>query len=413
MATENLMAGLFGTPEAYQQQQQALAQNQAASFAQLDPYERTNAMAYMSGRGIGNLVGGVLGVQDPELQLRTARNALAKQFDTTTSKGLAGLASALRANNDIVAATQVAQAALTAKQKEDEIAAKSREHLSTEQKNAIGLADAEFERGTPEWNKKFSQELTRLTAKEFAPKINKVGVAESTREPVYFDEKTNEQFIMKPDATGKLVRTPYSGGIDQTTSKTNLNVSQKQEEEFSKRRGFKQADALDEATSLARGASLALGSISAMKDQNATGKLFTGPLANSYVGATNLLASVGLLSKDQTAKLTSSQIYDKSAKDLVMQDLGGKLGAQISDADRKFVEERIPQLTTSEKARTELLNKLEEIQRGKIDYYKKMNTHANKYGNLNDFDFSDKYSGNLSAPSSTPSAGGWSIKPKP
>jgi hypothetical protein len=84
-----------------------------------------------------------------------------------------------------------------------------------------------------------------------------------------------------------------------------------------------------------------------------------------------------------------------------MQDLGGKLGAQISDADRKFVEDRIPQLTTSEKARTELLNKLEEIQRGKIDYYKKMNAHANKYGNLNDFDFSEKYSGVLMNPSKT------------
>jgi hypothetical protein len=180
-----------------------------------------------------------------------------------------------------------------------------------------------------------------------------------------------------------------------------LNISQKQEEEFSKRRGFKQADALDEATALARGGSLALGSITAMKEQNATGQLFTGPLANSLVGTTNLLASVGLLSKDQAAKLTSSQIYDKSAKDLVMQDLGGKLGAQISDADRKFVEDRIPQLTTSEKARTELLNKLEEIQRGKIDYYKKMNAHANKYGNLNDFDFSEKYSGVLMNPSKT------------
>jgi hypothetical protein len=43
---------------------------------------------------------------------------------------------------------------------------------------------------------------------------------------------------------------------------------------------------------------------------------------------------------------------------------------------------------------------MEEIQRGKIDYYKKMNTHANKFGNLNDFDFSDKYSGNLGGSSS-------------
>jgi len=39
-----------------------------------------------------------------------------------------------------------------------------------------------------------------------------------------------------------------------------------------------------------------------------------------------------------------------------------------------------------------LLNKLDEIQRNKINYYRKMNSHANKYENLNDFDFSEQYS---------------------
>jgi hypothetical protein len=141
-----------------------------------------------------------------------------------------------------------------------------------------------------------------------------------------------------------------------------------------------------------------------MKQLDAQGQLFTGPLASGYVNATNLLASVGLLSPAQTNRLTSSEVYDKQAKDLVMQDLGGKLGAQISDADRKFVEARIPQITTSAKARTELLNKLEEIQKGKVNYFNKMNEHANKFGNLNTFDFSQPY-----AP---PKTGGWSIKPK-
>jgi len=114
-------------------------------------------------------------------------------------------------------------------------------------------------------------------------------------------------------------------------------------------------------------------------------------LANAYVGATSLLASIGLLSKAQTANLTSSEIYDKNAKDLVMIDLDGKLGSQVSDADRKYVEARIPQLTTSQQARTELINKIAEIQQGKIKFYKDMNAYANKYDNLNEFDFSKQY----------------------
>lgn len=182
-----------------------------------------------------------------------------------------------------------------------------------------------------------------------------------------------------------------------------IKIETKGLEAFAQGRGKAQADLLTEATASARGASQALATIANMKQLNASGQLFTGPLANPVLGASSLLASAGLISPEQRARLTSSEIYDKQAKDLVMQDLGGKLGAQISDADRKFVEARIPQLTTSAQARTELLNKLEEIQRGKIDFYRKANAHANQFGNLNTFDFSQQY-----APVAP--AGGWSIR---
>jgi hypothetical protein len=39
-----------------------------------------------------------------------------------------------------------------------------------------------------------------------------------------------------------------------------------------------------------------------------------------------------------------------------------------------------------------------------------MNAHANKYGNLNDFDFSENYSPIAKIPPAV--GGGWSIKPK-
>jgi len=443
MATDSIMGGLFGmTPEMYQQEQNQQALGQAAQFARMSPFELAKTgIGYGANRLAGG-IGGALGAEDPQLRIISARNAVMREVDPNNlesiQRGIQRLASegdqpgALELSNylrkaqgDYALIQQRTAEKMTNEQRNalsfaasvapqgtqefnqayqtklNELITKP-EATSNEMKNAYAFAKSKFEVGTPEFNELFSNELARLTTKETAPSIDKVGIAESSREPVYFDKKANEQFIMKADATGKMVRVPYSGGIDQTTSRTNLSVSQKQEEEFSKRRGFTQANALDEATNLARGGSLALGSIASMKEQDASGQLFTGPLATSYVIATNLLASVGLLSKEQERKLTSSQIYDKSAKDLVMQDLGGKLGAQISDADRKFVEDRIPQLTTSQKARTELLNKLEEIQRGKIDYYQKMNAHANKFGNLNNFDFSEKYSGKLTTSTQNP-----------
>jgi len=268
---------------------------------------------------------------------------------------------------------------------------------TNEIRNALAVADLSgYAKDTPEYNKVFKDELARLTAKPAAadkPNIKEIGVS-AKGDAVYLDVNNDEQFIFKIE-DGKTVRVPYAGTVDRTTAKVSATVNApaaKQKSAFAESRGKTQDQQLLDATTNARAASQALTTISTMKQLDKTGQLVTGPLANSYVGASNLLASIGLLSANQVSILTSSQVYDKSAKDLVMQDLGGKLGAQISDADRKFVEDRIPQLTTSAKARTELLDKIEQIQKGKIAYYKKMNAHANKYGDLNDFDFSEVYS---------------------
>jgi len=285
---------------------------------------------------------------------------------------------------------------------------------TNEIRNALAFADLSgFAKDTPEYNKVFKDELVRLTTKSAAA-ADKANIAEIGVSPkgdaVYFDKNTDQQFIVKIEGD-KTVRVPYAGSVNRATSNVSASATAtgaKQEEAFSVQRGKDQAAALAEAATLARAASQALTTISTMKQLDKTGQLVTGPLANSYVGASNLLASIGLLSANQVSILTSSQVYDKSAKDLVMQDLGGKLGAQISDADRKFVEDRIPQLTTSAKARTELLDKIEQIQKGKIAYYDKMNKYANKNTNLNGFDFSEVYT--VTPPVGSPAAS--SVKSK-
>ena len=128
---DSMIAGLFGTPEAYQQQQQALAQNQAATFAQLDPYERTNAMAYMSGRGIGNLVGGVLGVQDPQLKLISARNAVFRKVNPNDPESLMAGAQEL-AQFDPEGANSLAIAAREAAVKLSQVSRNMREKQGAE-----------------------------------------------------------------------------------------------------------------------------------------------------------------------------------------------------------------------------------------------------------------------------------------
>ena len=307
-----------------------------------------------------------------------------------------------------------------------------KEPTTAELTNARAVALQAGPVGSPEYNAAFDAEYRRLTA----PKdVKEPTTAELTNaraialqagpvgSPEYnaafmreYNRLTAPKDVQMPDAVRQYeyAKTPAGGSFKGTfeqwkatqTPKTTITVDARQQEAFAQKRGGSQAELLTEATANARTATQALSAIGSMKQLNATGELFTGPLANPYLGAANLLASVNLLGADQVGRLAKSEVYDKQAKDLVMNDLGGKLGAQISDADRKYVEARIPQLATSQKARTELLDKIEQIQRNKIEFYRKMNEHANKFGNLNTFDFAQQ-----GAPI-TPAAGGnWSIRP--
>lgn len=101
MAQDSIMGSLFGvSPEIYEQNRQEQTRKQAIEFAQLDPYERTNALAFIGGRGLGNIVGGALGAQDPVMRLMSQRAELGQQFDLSTPQGFKSLARELLAKND-------------------------------------------------------------------------------------------------------------------------------------------------------------------------------------------------------------------------------------------------------------------------------------------------------------------------
>ena len=427
---------LFGvTPESYRQAQQQQADAQALQYAKLDPFQQAN---YSIGRGanmLGGVIGGALGGQDPELQRITRRQQIAGQLDYSNDESMKQGIVALNNAGDPAGAMQLQQILLSQQAKraaigKDEAAAlASKAQAGKEAKLSIPT-DIQVAQEIAVLQEQIGQltnlpagperdaalrlasgklaELERLTTKPgekpVAPNIKEVGTAVGSGKAVYTYQTADgvQQITFETGADGQQIMKPYVGPVDRTTSQTSVSSTNVQESEFAKKRGGLQATALTEASTIAQSGSQALATINSMKELDSQGQLFTGPLAGGYVVATNLLASLGLLSPNQTNRLTSSEIYDKQAKDLVMQDLGGKLGAQISDADRKFVEARIPQITTSVKARTELLDKLAEIQRGKISYYTKMNEHANKYGNLNTFDFGQPYA---------PPKSGWSITP--
>jgi hypothetical protein len=100
MATD-IVQGLFGmTPELYQQQRDAAALQRAASFGQMDPMQAARTSIYYGANKLGDVVGGMLGAEDPQMRLISQRNALARQFDVSTPEGLAQYGQALQQVGD-------------------------------------------------------------------------------------------------------------------------------------------------------------------------------------------------------------------------------------------------------------------------------------------------------------------------
>jgi hypothetical protein len=87
MATDTT-AGLFSTPEQYQQQlsQQALANS--ATMAQLTPEQSARQMAQFGGYQLAGGLAGAMGAQDPMLQRQAQRRAFIQQVDATSSEAL-------------------------------------------------------------------------------------------------------------------------------------------------------------------------------------------------------------------------------------------------------------------------------------------------------------------------------------
>lgn len=112
MAERNIVGGLFGiTPEMYQQQRQQQQMTEAVNMGSLTPAQFINTQAYRGGQAAGNVLGGLLGVEDPQLAAVRDVTAMRQQYDTSTVEGLRQFAGALSQKGYSDFAMQAAQKA--------------------------------------------------------------------------------------------------------------------------------------------------------------------------------------------------------------------------------------------------------------------------------------------------------------
>jgi hypothetical protein len=86
---ENIVAGLFGlTPQAYQGQQYQQDLKRGYELAQLSPGAAAQANLMASVGQLGRGFAGAMGIEDPQLKLISARNAIAQQIDQTNPESI-------------------------------------------------------------------------------------------------------------------------------------------------------------------------------------------------------------------------------------------------------------------------------------------------------------------------------------
>lgn len=349
---------LFGvTPESLQRQRQQQLRQEAMDFASIsDPFQQANFAIYQGAGNLARGVGGLLGAQDPEMMRVTQRQSLLQGVDITDPVALREAASRFLQSGDSAAAQDLARRALDIEKTQAGIgkdvaaaaastATAAAGRLTTEQRNAAGLADTVAERGTPEWTAAYTTQLTRLTTDP--TKAQSFG-AEAERVSQELYKKPFSQ-LTQPEMAAVNKR------VDETSKRgTTVNVSVSGQEKFAEKMGELDAKRVADAV-VARDNAFAtvrsLDQLASLDDQG----LISGTFATGRVGATNLLNTLGLASPADQAKLASSQNYQKVAGDVILGVLGGKLGAGFSNEDRKFIEGLVPQLETSPMARRQLI----------------------------------------------------------
>jgi hypothetical protein len=98
---ENMVAGLFGlTPEMYGEQQRISALNEGINLAKLNPSARGTAMIYGGAKGLGSAIGGLMGVEDPQMKIISARQQIIGQLDQTNPQSYVNAANQLNQIGD-------------------------------------------------------------------------------------------------------------------------------------------------------------------------------------------------------------------------------------------------------------------------------------------------------------------------
>jgi hypothetical protein len=110
-ATDSMIAGLFQDPQQYQQQMLQQQMKQNYEIAQMTPEQQVTGGLRTAGYQLGQGLGGMMGVEDPQMKLMAMRKQVLQGIDPTDAASINKAAQALAQAGDQQGAMQLAQKA--------------------------------------------------------------------------------------------------------------------------------------------------------------------------------------------------------------------------------------------------------------------------------------------------------------
>lgn len=303
MAEKDIVGGLFGiTPEMYQQNRQQQQMAEAVRMGSLTPEQFIGTQAYRGGQMAGNVLGGLLGVEDPELAKIREVQSMRGQFDLSTPTGMRQFARAL---SDKGYGDLAVQASARAADIDKEIA--SAEKARTEK--LPNIANLQL----------YRDRLIQAVGPN-DPRVKEVNAA--------------------IEAAGK-------------GQGTTINIDQKGQTAFATNLGAEDAKRVNKAEQLIESAAGTLTTLKKMADTEQLG-VISGTGSAARVEALKFLDTAGFTTPGEKTKLAASENFNKLTGDLILERIK-QLGTNPSNADRDFIAKIVPQLESSPQARKQLI----------------------------------------------------------
>lgn len=414
MATD--IASLFGlTPEGLSQQRYQQDLKQGYELAQLSRGDAARATLNAGVGQLGRGIAGLLGVQDPQMQLMTSRQQIFNQVDQSNPQSYIEAAKQLQSIGDTQGAFVMADYARKAEseiaQAKQRLAAANRERqqaippkvLESEYEGSLKSAIRALE-GLPEITpeqkaqlQNFKDTLAAMTrVKDQAANIKTVGVAVGSKKPVFLDVNANEQFTYEIGADGKQVRKPYVGQVDRATSNVTATASMKGADAGATEAARLDAKRLETAQ---------MASDKAIEQAGVLQELLQTPqeLSGSGIGARTtalrIFKTVGLTSPQDEEKLSNADKFNSLAGERVLSFIK-TLGTNPTDTDREFARTIGPALEKGVKTNQDLANYLLKRARETVQAASAMEKHFYE-NNYSLRGFQSPFASKLEAPSVT------------